>query len=79
MSSVGVKWYAVSAGRGNVHAMATLDGLWENEPMMDMHQLLITGQIPKKTFERDILQSYRWRMRAALMDYPLGITSSRRC
>ena len=67
-----MKWYAVSASRGNARAMSTLGGLWENEPAIDMHQVLITGRLPEKTFERDILQSYCWRMRAALMDYPIA-------
>jgi TPR repeat protein len=62
-----MKWYAISASRGNVRAMATLAGLWENEPLMDMRKLMETGRIPKKTFERDIVQSYCWRMRASLM------------
>jgi hypothetical protein len=55
-----MKRYALSAGRGNVHAMATLGGLWDNEPMMDMRKLLETGQIPKRTFERDLLQADFW-------------------
>jgi TPR repeat protein len=67
-----MKWYAVSASRGNAHAMSTLGGLWENEPWVDMAQVLKTGRLPEKTFERDIMQSYCWRMRAALMDYPIA-------
>jgi TPR repeat protein len=79
----GMKWYAISASRGNVRAMATLAGLWENEPMMDMRKLMETGRIPKKTFERDIVQSYCWRMRASLMGdslahYELALMLSRR-
>jgi TPR repeat protein len=79
----GMKWYAISAGRGNIRAMATLAGLWENEPMMDMRKLMETGRIPKKTFERDIVQSYCWRMRASLMGdalahYELALMRSRR-
>jgi hypothetical protein len=60
-----MKWYAAS--RGNVRAMSTLDGLWENEPMMDLRKLMETGRIPKKTFGRDVVQNYCWRMRASLM------------
>jgi TPR repeat protein len=54
----GMRWYAISASRGNLRAMATLGGLWENEPMMDMRKLMETGRIPKKTFECYIVQSY---------------------
>lgn len=67
-----MKWYAISASRGNLDAMATLGGLWENEPMMDMRKLLETGQIPKRTFESDIVQSYCWRVRASLLDSALA-------
>jgi TPR repeat protein len=79
----GMKWYAVSASRGNVRAMATLAGLWENEPMMDLRKLMETGRIPRKTFERDVVQSYCWRMRASLMGdslahYELALMLSRR-
>ena len=63
----GMKWYAIAARRGNVRAMATLAGLWENEPLTDMLKIMQSGQFPKKTFERDIVQSYCWRMRASLM------------
>jgi TPR repeat protein len=78
-----MRWYARSAGRGNVRAMATLGGLWENEPMMDFDKLLQAGQIPKKTFERDVVQSFCWRTRAALLDsalaqYELALMRSRR-
>jgi TPR repeat protein len=47
-----MRWYAVSASRGNVHAMATLGGLWEHE--------------------QDVVQSYCWRIRAAMMGMPLA-------
>jgi TPR repeat protein len=78
----GMKWYAISASRGNVDAMATLGGLWENEPMPDMSKLLETGRWPAQTFKRDIVQSYCWRVRAALMDnhlaqYELALMLSR--
>jgi len=78
-----MRWYAISASRGNVHAMATLGGLWENAPTMDFHKILETGQIPKRTFEPDIVQSYCWRVRASLMDshlaqYELALMRSRR-
>jgi TPR repeat protein len=78
-----MKWYAKSASRGSVRAMATLGGLWENEPMIDMRKLMETGRIPKKTFERDVVQSYCWRMRASLMGdslahYELALMRSRR-
>src|SRR5579864_2846065 len=62
----GMRWYAISASHGNVDAMATLGGLWENTPMIDLAKLMETGQIPKQTFEPDIVQSYCWRMRAAM-------------
>ena len=63
--------------------MATLGGLWENEPMIDMRKVLETGQLPKRTFERDIVQSYCWFVRASLMDsglaqYELALMLSRR-
>jgi len=79
----GMKWYGIAAGHGNVRAMATLAGLWENEPLMDMRKLLETGRIPEQTFKRDIVQSYCWRMRAALMGdslahYELALMRSRR-
>jgi TPR repeat protein len=48
--------------------MMTLGSLWENEPSMDLRKVLETGRIPEQTFKRDIVQSYCWRMRAALMD-----------
>jgi len=79
----GMKWYAIAASRGNVRAMATLAGLWENEPLTDMVKLMQSGQFPKKTFERDIVQSYCWRMRAFLMGdslahYELALMRTRR-
>jgi TPR repeat protein len=79
----GMKWYAIAAGHGNVRAMATLAGLWENEPMMDLRKLMETGRIPQKTFERDVVQSYCWRMRASLMGdslahYEFALMRSRR-
>ncbi len=42
-----MKWYAISASRGNVRAMATLGGLWENAPMMDLRKVLETGRSPR--------------------------------
>jgi TPR repeat protein len=79
----GMRWYTIAASRGNVRAISTLAGLWENEPLMDMRKLMETGRIPKKTFERDIVQSYCWRMRASLMGdslahYELALMLSRR-
>jgi TPR repeat protein len=68
----GMKWYAISASHGNVDAMATLGGLWENTPMVDLAALMKTGQIPKQTFEPDIVQSYCWRARAAMMGSALA-------
>jgi hypothetical protein len=62
--------------------MATLGGLWENAPAMDMKKLLETGKIPEPTFTPDIVQSYCWRVRAALLDsklaqYELALMRSR--
>ena len=79
----GMKWYAIAASRGNVRAMATLAGLWENEPLADRLKIMQSGQFPKKTFERDIVQSYCWRMRASLMGdslahYELALMRTRR-
>jgi TPR repeat protein len=68
----GMKWYAISASHGNLLAMATLGGLWENAPMIDLSKVLETGRIPEQTFEPDIVQSYCWRMRAAMMGMPLA-------
>lgn len=78
-----MKWYAISASRGNVDAMATLGGLWENAPIMDLQKIMQTGRIPERTFEPDVVQSYCWRVRAALMDshlaqYELALMRSRR-
>jgi TPR repeat protein len=78
-----MKWYAIAASRGNVRAMATLAGLWENEPLADRLKIMQSGQFPKKTFERDIVQSYCWRMRASLMGdslahYELALMRTRR-
>jgi TPR repeat protein len=78
----GMKWYAIAASRGNVRAMATLAGLWENEPLMDLRKIVESGRIAKKTFERDVVQSYCWRMRASLMGdslahYELALMRSR--
>jgi hypothetical protein len=53
--------------------MATLGGLWENRPMADLLDALKAGQFPsKQTFEPDIVQSYCWRVRAAMMDSTLA-------
>ncbi|HTG26493.1 MAG TPA: hypothetical protein VK681_41240 [Reyranella sp.] len=78
-----MKWYAIAASRGNVRAMATLAGLWENEPLADMLKIMQSRQFPKKNFERDIVQSYCWRMRASLMGdslahYELALMRTRR-
>ena len=67
-----MKWYTISASHGNLHAMATLGGLWENAPMIDLSKVLETGRIPEQTFEPDIVQSYCWRVRAAMMGSSLA-------
>ena len=65
---------AKAASRGNVPAMAMLGSLWENGPMLgaqqklDIQEILRTGKIPEPKFKRNIVQSYCWRVRAALMD-----------
>jgi TPR repeat protein len=67
-----MKWYTISASHGNLHAMATLGGLWENAPMIDLAKVLETGRIPMQTFEPNIMQSYCWRVRAAMMGSSLA-------
>jgi TPR repeat protein len=66
-----MKWYAVAASRGNVSAMSTLGGLWENVPPNDLVAAMRAGT-PDRVFKPDIVQSYCWRMRAALMDSTLA-------
>ena len=84
-----MKWYARSASKGNVRALATLGSLWENEPTIDPRELLKQAQsgqplrIPEQPFKRDIVASYCWRVRAALLDdfttqYELALMRSRR-
>lgn len=69
-----MRWYTLAASRGHVFSMATLGGLWQNRPMNDLLDALKAGQFPssKPIFEPDIVQSYCWRVRAALMDSPLA-------
>jgi TPR repeat protein len=68
-----MKWYTLAASRGHVFSMATLGGLWQNRPMADLLDALKAGQFPARaTFEPDIVQSYCWRVRAALMDSTLA-------
>jgi TPR repeat protein len=68
-----MKWYALAASRGHLLSMATLGSLWQNRPMADLFDALKAGQFPPRpTFEPDIVQSYCWRMRAALMDGALA-------
>jgi TPR repeat protein len=84
-----MKWYAKAASRGNVRAMSVLSGLWENEPGIDPRELLKQAQsgqplhIPERKFKRNVVQSYCWRMRAALLDdgiaqYEMALMRSRR-
>jgi TPR repeat protein len=66
-----MKWYTISARRGNVRAMTTLARLWHYGPPIDERKFVETGKIPA-SFEPDIVQSYCWRVRAALMDDSLA-------
>jgi TPR repeat protein len=77
-----MKWYAIAAGRGNISAMSTLGGLWENVPLNDLVAAMRAGT-PDRVFKPDIVQSYCWRMRAALMgstvaQYELALMLTRR-
>ena len=77
-----MKWYARAAQRGNVTAMSTLGGLWENVPWNDLIDAMKSGQT-SKVFKPDIVQSYCWRVRAAQMgsalaQYELALMLSRR-
>jgi TPR repeat protein len=77
-----MKWYARAASHGNIDAMATLGGLWANTPMTDILEAMKAGRIPQQTFEPDIVQSYCWRARAAMMgsalaQYELALMLSR--
>ena len=68
-----LKWYARAASRGHVFSMALLGSLWERAPLMELADQMRAGQWPpKRTFEPDIVQSYCWRMRAALMGSALA-------
>jgi TPR repeat protein len=68
-----MRWYTIAASRGHVFSMATLGGLWENRPMADILDALKAGQVPsRQAFEPDIVQSYCWRVRAAMMDSTLA-------
>jgi TPR repeat protein len=75
-----MRWYTIAASRGHVFSMATLGGLWENQPWADLIDALKRSRAP--TFEPDIVQSYCWRVRASLMDsklaqYELALMRSR--
>ena len=61
-----MKWYTIAASRGHIFSMETLGGLWENVPINDLVAAMRAGQ-PDNVFKPDIVQSYCWRMRAALM------------
>jgi TPR repeat protein len=61
-----MKWYTIAASRGHIFSMEMLGGLWENVPINDLVAAMRAGQ-PDRVFKPDIVQSYCWRMRAALM------------
>jgi TPR repeat protein len=78
----GMRWYTVAADLGDVDSMATLGGMWRNTPMIDILDAMRKGQIPKQTFEPDIVQGYCWMVRAAMMgsamsQYELALFRSR--
>jgi TPR repeat protein len=79
-----MRWYAIAASRGHVFSMATLGGLWENQPMADLAERFKSGQyLSQPAFQPDVVQSYCWRVRASLMDsklaqYELALMRSRR-
>src|SRR5262249_38830572 len=78
-----MRWYTIAASRGHVFAMATLGGLWENVPLNDLVAAMRSGQYDKPVFKPDVLQSYCWRTRAALMgstlaEYELALMLTRR-
>jgi hypothetical protein len=55
--------------------MATLGGLWENTPIVDIMayaKAIGAGQTPEQMFEPDVVRSYCWRVRAARMGSPLA-------
>ena len=66
-----MKWYTIAANSGHVFSMATLGGLWENVPWNDLAAALRAGQTDR-VFKPDVVQSYCWRMRAALMGSTLA-------
>src|SRR5262249_7216563 len=88
-----MKWYTRAAGRGNVDAMSTLGGLWENEPLTDWSKMMdkmrqgqdlaqLMKERERTAFRRNIAESYCWRVRAALLDsnlsqYELALMMSR--
>lgn len=61
-----MRWYTIAASRGHIFSMETLGGLWENVPLNDFVAAMRAGQLDN-VFKPDIVQSYCWRMRAALM------------
>jgi TPR repeat protein len=61
-----IRWYTTAASRGHIFSMETLGGLWENVPINDLVAAMRSGQ-PDNVFKPDIVQSYCWRLRAALM------------
>src|SRR5262249_8164750 len=61
-----MKWYTIAASRGHIFSMEILGDLWENVPLNDFVAAMRAGQ-PDNVFKPDIVQSYCWRMRAALM------------
>jgi TPR repeat protein len=76
-----MKWYTRAAARGHVTSMSTLGGLWQNVPLNDLVAAMRSGS-PDHVFKPDIVQSYCWRMRAALMgstlaQYELALMLSR--
>ncbi len=77
-----MRWYTIAASRGHIFSMETLGGLWENVPINDLVAAMRSGQ-PDNVFKPDIVQSYCWRMRAALMggrlaQYELALMLTRR-
>jgi TPR repeat protein len=88
-----MKWYTRAASRGNIDAMSTLGGLWENEPTKDWSKMMeklrqggdlaqLVKEQEKTAFKRNIAESYCWRVRAALLDsnlsqYELALMMSR--
>ena len=68
--AMGMTWYAVAAGHGDVDAMLSLGSMWRNAPVGD------------STFKTDVIQGYCWLARAAMLDkaaaqYELALLFSR--